>query len=97
MLRATFLEIDYLTFLGTVMGKTLFAVGLTGAALIASIVVSLATSWAFGEVLKVPCSLNCTWKEAPVFYGLFCGAILFASILALVGIPLVSLTIAVEV
>lgn len=84
-------------FLGTVMGKLLFAIGLTGAALIASIVVSLATSWAFGEVLKVPCSLNCTWKEAPIFYGLYCGAILLASILALVGIPLVSLTIAVEV
>lgn len=84
-------------FLGTVMGKLLFAIGLTGAALIASIVVSLATSWAFGEVLKVPCSLNCTWKEAPIFYGLYSGAIILASILALVGIPLISLTIAVEV
>lgn len=83
--------------LGTVMGKTLFAVGLTGAALIASIVVSLASSWAFGEILKVPCSLNCTWKEAPIFYSFYCGAILLASILALVGIPLVSLTISVEV
>lgn len=83
--------------LGPLVGKTLFAVGLAGAALIAPIVVSLATSWAFGEVLKVPCSLNHTWKEAPVFYGLYCGGIILASILVLTGIPLVSLTIAVEV
>lgn len=83
--------------LGLVTGKLLFAIGLTGAALIAAIVVSLATSWAFGEVLKVPCSLNYTWKEAPVFYGLYCGAIILASIVVLVGIPLISLTIAVEI
>jgi NRAMP (natural resistance-associated macrophage protein)-like metal ion transporter len=84
-------------FLGSVMGKILFAVGLTGAALVAAIVVSLATSWAFGEVLKVPCSLNNTWKEAPVFYGLYAGALILASTIVLVGIPLISLTIAVEV
>lgn len=84
-------------FLGSLVGRTLFAVGLTGAALIAAIVVSLATSWAFGEVLKVPSSLNYTWKQAPVFYGLYCGGIILASIIVLTGIPLVSLTIAVEV
>ncbi|KLU67636.1 divalent metal cation transporter MntH [Desulfosporosinus acididurans] len=84
-------------FLGTITGKTLFAVGLTGAALIAAIVVSLASSWAFGEVLKVPCSLNNTWKEAPAFYGFYCATIVLASIITLVGIPLISLTIAIEV
>lgn len=89
---------DALTpFLGTVGGKVLFAVGLTGAALIAAIVVSLATSWAFGEVLKVPCSLNYSWKEAPIFYSLYCGGIIVSAIIVLTGIPLVSLTIAVEV
>ena len=84
-------------FLGNTVGKTLFAVGLTGAALIAAIVVSLATSWAFGEVLRKPCSLNCTWKEAPEFYGVYCGGIVVAAASVLVGIPLISLTIAVEV
>ena len=89
---------DALTpFLGNFVGKILFAVGLTGAALIAAIVVSLATSWAFGEILNVPCSLNNKWRQAPVFYSLYCGGIIVAGILALVGIPLVSLTIAVEV
>ena len=84
-------------FLGIAAGKTLFAIGLTGAALIAAIVVSLASSWAFGEVLKVPCSLNCSWKEAPAFYTFYCSAIILSAILTLVGIPLISLTIAIEV
>lgn len=83
--------------LGNFVGKVLFAVGLTGAALIAAIVVSLATSWAFSEVLKVPCSLNCKWRQAPVFYSFYCGGIIVAAITVLVGIPLVSLTVAVEV
>ncbi|HEX3016201.1 MAG TPA: divalent metal cation transporter, partial [Desulfobacteria bacterium] len=48
-------------FLGTIGGKVLFAMGVTGAALIAAIVVSLATSWAFGEVVGFRSSLNCTW------------------------------------
>jgi Mn2+/Fe2+ NRAMP family transporter len=82
---------------GSLMGKIIFAVGLTGAALIASIVVSLAMSWAFGEVLKVSCSLNCEWKDAPVFYGFFAGGMIIAAALVLIGIPLIPLTIAVEV
>lgn len=84
-------------FLGEAGGKTIFAIGITGAALIAAIVVSLATSWAFAEVLNVPCSLNCTWKQAPAFYAFYSGGIILSAILVLIGIPLVSLTIAVEV
>lgn len=83
--------------LGLFVGKVLFAIGLTGAALIAAIVVSLATSWAFSEVLNVPCSLNCKWRQAPVFYSFYCGGIIVAAIAVLTGIPLVSLTVAVEV
>jgi Mn2+/Fe2+ NRAMP family transporter len=84
-------------FLGSFVGKVLFAIGLTGSALIAAIVVSLATSWAFSEVLDVKGSLNNKWIEAPVFYGIYCGGIIVAAILVLIGIPLVSLTVAVEV
>ncbi|MPN08374.1 hypothetical protein SDC9_155656 [bioreactor metagenome] len=82
---------------GAFAGKMLFAIGVTSAALIAAIVVSLATSWAFGEVMGVACSLNCTWKQAPVFYSLYSGGIIVAAFLVLIGIPLVSLTVAVEV
>ncbi len=83
--------------LGPFIGKILFAIGLTGAALIAAIVVSLAISWSLGEILKVTCTLNCKWDEAPVFYGIYAGGIIAAAILVLLGIPLVTLTIAIEV
>ncbi|MDA8228911.1 MAG: divalent metal cation transporter [Desulfitobacterium hafniense] len=82
---------------GTLGGKVLFSFGVTGAALIAAIVVSLATSWAFGEVMGFRCSLNYTWREAPAFYGIYAAGIVIAASLVLIGIPLVSLTIAVEV
>jgi hypothetical protein len=84
-------------FVGAFAGKMLFAIGVTSAALVAAIVVSLATSWAFGEVMGIACSLNCTLKQAPVFYGLYSGGIIFAAFLVMIGIPLVSLTVAVEI
>lgn len=84
-------------FIGLGGGKILFAVGVTGAALIAAIVVSLATSWAFGEVIGFKSSLNNTWKEAPLFYGLYAGGIVVAALIVLSGISLVSLTIGVEI
>lgn len=84
-------------FLGYTAGRVIFAIGMTGAALESAIVVSLATSWAFGELLNVPCSLNNTWKEAPIFYSFYNMGIVIAAIIVLAGIPLVSLTIGVEV
>jgi Mn2+/Fe2+ NRAMP family transporter len=84
-------------FVGAFAGKMLFAIGVTSAALVAAIVVSLATSWAFGEVMGIACSLNCTLKQAPVFYGLYSGGIISAAFLVMIGIPLVSLTVAVEI
>jgi NRAMP (natural resistance-associated macrophage protein)-like metal ion transporter len=84
-------------FLGNMGGKMIYALGMTGAALQSAIVVALATSWACGEVLKVPCSLNSSWKEAPVFYGFYNGAIIVSGLFVLAGIPLISLTIGIEV
>ena len=82
---------------GSFAGKILFGVGVTSSALVAAIVVSLAISWAFGEVMGVSCSLNCTWRQAPVFYGFYCGGIVAAALIVLANLPLVALTIAVEV
>jgi len=84
-------------FLGNFIGRVLFAVGITGAALIAMIVVVLAMSWAFSEVIDAKCSLNCTWGEAPIFYGLYCGVIVVSSLLIMTGLPLVALAIGVEI
>jgi NRAMP (natural resistance-associated macrophage protein)-like metal ion transporter len=89
---------DALTpFIGSYGGKALFALGISGAALIAAFVVSTAVSWAFGEVMRFSRSLNCTWKEAPAFYGIYGAGIVIAAAFVLIGLPLVSLTIAVEV
>lgn len=89
---------DALTpFLGNLGGRVVFAIGISGAALIAAIVVSLAASWGFGELFDRPCSLNNTWKEAPLFYSFYCGALIVGGIIVLSGIPLIPLTLGVEV
>ena len=90
--------VDALTpFVGSFAGKLLFAVGIIGAALVAAIVVSLAISWSIGELLNVPASLNNTMKEAPVFYTVYIITIVVSAAIVLSGMPLVSLTIGVEV
>lgn len=82
---------------GELGGKILFSVGVTGAALIAAIVVSLAAAWAFGELFGFPSSLNLTPRKAPLFYGVYTAGILGAAGLVLSGLPLVKLAISVEV
>ena len=72
-------------------------VGLAGAALVAAIVVTLASSWGFGEIFKKPASLNYKWSEAPAFYIFYSALLIIAGIIVLSGIPLVPLTLGVEV
>ena len=84
-------------FVGSFTGKVLFAAGILGAGLVAAIVVSLAISWSIGELLNVPASLNNTMKEAPVFYTVYIITIVVSAAIVLSGMPLVSLTIGVEV
>lgn len=89
---------DALTpFLGDTLGKVVFAVGISGAALVAAIVVSLASSWGFGELFDKPCSLNNRWCEAPLFYGCYVAALLTGGGIVLSGAPLIQLSIWVEV
>ncbi len=53
--------------LGFTTGLVLFALGMIGAALIASIVVSLTAAWGLGEVMGYRRSLEHSPKEAPGF------------------------------
>ncbi len=48
--------------------KVLFAIGLFDAGLLGALCISLATSWALGEVFGWAHSLNKTVREAPWFY-----------------------------
>jgi Mn2+/Fe2+ NRAMP family transporter len=84
-------------FLGAPAGRLAFALGTTGAALVGAIVVSLATSWAFAELAGKPRSLNLSVRRAPLFYGVYFGALLLAAMLVLTSASLVRLAIDVEI
>lgn len=84
-------------FLGSVAGKILFAIGMTGAALIAAIVVSLTAAWALGEITGFKHSLEHRPKEAPWFYATYIFILMIAAMIVVSGINLVKLSVAVEV
>ncbi len=84
-------------FLGAPAGRLAFALGTSGAALVAAIVVSLAVSWGFAELAGKPRSLNLSVRRAPLFYGVYFGALLVSAILVLTSASLVRLAIEVEI
>ncbi len=83
--------------IGQLGGKILFSVGITSAALIASIVVSLAAAWGVSELLNAGRSFNMSVKEAPGFYAAYSCGIIAAGLFVLGGFHLVDLTILVEI
>lgn len=84
--------------LGEATGKILFALGMTGAALVAAIVVSLTAAWGLGEVMGYKRSLEHKPKEAPWFYCVYTLTLIIGGVIVATGfINLVKLSIAVEV
>ena len=84
-------------FLGATLGKVVFAFGISGAALVATIVVSLTAAWGVGEVAGYRRSLADHPLQAPWFYGIFAACLLLSGLLVASGVNLVSLSVAVEV
>lgn len=84
-------------FLGEDIGRTVFALGMSGAALVATIVVALATAWGLGEITGYKRSLKDSPGEAPWFYGIFTVSLVLGGALVTSGINLVALSVAVEV
>ncbi len=80
--------------LGHVAGHVVFTVGLGGGALVATIVVCLATGWAVSEALGLPGSLDDGPQRAPWLYGALTAALLAAAALVLSGTDLVRLSVA---
>jgi NRAMP (natural resistance-associated macrophage protein)-like metal ion transporter len=77
---------------------TLLAIGLFDAGFLGAICISLATSWAFGEVLGWAHSLNNKVREAPWFYALYLLLLASAGTVTLIpGAPLVLITLFVQV
>ncbi|UOB04024.1 NRAMP family divalent metal transporter [[Acidovorax] ebreus] len=77
---------------------TFLAIGLFDAGLLGAICISLASSWAFGEIFGWAHSLNTKIKEAPWFYASYFFTLITASIVVLIpGAPLVLITLFVQV
>jgi Mn2+/Fe2+ NRAMP family transporter len=83
--------------LGAFTGKIVFAVGMTGAALIAAVVVSLTTAWGLGEITGYKHSLEHHPKDAPWFYIAYSGAVILGAIFVGSGIDPVKTGVAVNV
>jgi Mn2+/Fe2+ NRAMP family transporter len=69
----------------------------SGAALVATIVVSLSAAWGVGEVAGYRRSLADHPFDAPWFYGIFTACLILAGVLVSSGANLVALSIGVQV
>ena len=83
--------------LGYNVGRVVFAMGLAGAALVATVVVCLTAAWGLGEVAGYKRSLEHHPREAPWFYGVFSLVLIAGGILVTSGADLVKLSVAVQV
>jgi Mn2+/Fe2+ NRAMP family transporter len=73
-----------------------FGVGLIGASMLGAFVVSLATSWAFGEAFGWKCSLN-DGIRAKRFTALYTACVAIAAAIVLIpDLPLIQITVYVE-
>lgn len=78
--------------------KTLFAIGLMGASLLAGAVLPLATAYAVSEVFGTPKGVNLDFRRAPIFFGLFTGLIFVGAGLSLVpNLPVIQWLVTVQV
>ena len=78
--------------------RKLFAIGLFDAGFLGALCISLATSWAVGEVFGWAHTLNKKVKDAPWFYVVYLGMLLTSGAVVLIpGAPLVTITMFVQV
>ncbi len=74
--------------------KYLFALGLFGASMLAMGVLPLATAYSLSEALGFEKGLSHSFREAPIFLGIFTSLIFIGAIVALIpGIPQIQLLI----
>jgi NRAMP (natural resistance-associated macrophage protein)-like metal ion transporter len=76
----------------------LFAVGLLGASLLAAAVLPLSTAYVVCESFGFERGVSHSFREAPVFNGLFTGMLALGALVAIIpGLPLIRLIIAAQV
>jgi NRAMP (natural resistance-associated macrophage protein)-like metal ion transporter len=72
----------------------LFGVGLLGASLLAAAVLPLSTAYAVCESFGFERGVSHTFREAPIFQGLFTGMLVLGALVALIpGLPLIQLIV----
>jgi NRAMP (natural resistance-associated macrophage protein)-like metal ion transporter len=75
-----------------VYAEYLFAVGLFGASMLAMAVVPLATAYSLSEALGFEKGLSRTFREAPIFLGIFTALVVVGGVVAMIpGIPPITL------
>ena len=80
------------------LARKLFAIGLFDAGFLGALCISLASSWAAGEVFGWAHSLNRNVKDAPWFYVIYLLMLLTSGAIVLIpGAPLVTITMFVQV
>src|SRR5437763_1688340 len=84
-------------YVGESTGKLLFVLGLSGSAMVATIVVTLPAARTLSEVLGVKHSLEHEPAEAPWFYGIYTATLTAGALLIVSGVNLVSLSVGVQV
>jgi len=75
----------------------LFAAGLLGASLLAASVVPLSTSYAIADATGAPRSVSASFRQAPLFYGIFTLQIVVGAAIALAPGNLVALVVNAQV
>jgi Mn2+/Fe2+ NRAMP family transporter len=84
-------------YLGETSGRLFFGLGISGAAVVATIVVTLTAARTIGEVLGVKHSLEDEPREAPWFYGIYTVTLVSGAVLIASGVNLVRLSVGVQV
>lgn len=83
--------------LGSVGGRWIFSIGITGAAFVALLVTALAAAWGLGEMTGFEHSLEKNPREAPWFYGTYAAAVIGSAVVVDRVRDLVALNVSVEV
>ncbi len=84
-------------FVGQRAGTLMFALGMIGASLVATIVVTLTAARTLGELLGFKHSLAHAPREAPGFYGVYTATLVAGGVLVASGVDLVRLSVGVQV
>lgn len=83
--------------LGPTAARVVLALGVGGAAIVASVVVSLAASWSVAEALGRPRSLDDGVRRARLFYGAYAAIVAGGAALVVLSASLVRLAVDVEI